>query len=90
MPQRGGTAAAMAEASCGVPQVEPGREQLAGRVMSQPLDVELDPGRGSQVAGLVRGPVGIPRSGAHRIVGEDVGVLGPLEPQTAELGADRL
>jgi len=45
VPQGGGAAAAMAEARRGVAQVEPGREQLAGRVVPQALDVQLDPSR---------------------------------------------
>ena len=90
MPQRSGSTTAVTEARRSVAQVEAGREQLAGRVMSQSLDVELDPGRGRQIAGLMRSPVRIPWTGAHRIVGEDVGVLRQHEPKPVELSADRL
>ncbi len=76
--QCGGPAAAVAEARRSIAQVEPGRKQLAGCVVSQPFDVELDSSRGRQVAGLVRGPVRIPRTGAHRVVGEDIRILGQL------------
>src|SRR5271166_4878691 len=60
VPQGGRSAAAMAKTGRGVTQVEPRREQLARRVMSQPFDIQLDPGRGCQIAGLMRGPVRIP------------------------------
>ena len=76
VPQCGRSAAAVAKTRCGVTQVKPRREQLACRVVPQPFDIELDAGRGRQVAGLMRGPVGIPRPGAHRVIREHVGVLG--------------
>src|SRR5258707_6524942 len=56
MPQRGSPAAAVAEPRRGVAQIEPCSEQLAGRVVPQSFDVELDTGCGRQVAGLLRGP----------------------------------
>src|ERR1700677_4582851 len=60
MAQRGGMAAAMAEASRGVAQVESRREQLARWVVPQPFDVELYSRRSRKVAGLVGDPVRIP------------------------------
>jgi hypothetical protein len=65
----------MAEPRSSVAQVEPGGEQLAGRIVPQPLDVEIDTSRGRQVAGFVRSPVRIPRIGAHRVIGEHISVL---------------
>ena len=76
VPQCGRSAAAVAKTRCCVTQVKPRREQLACRVVPQPFDIELDAGRGRQVAGLMRGPVGIPRPGAHRVIREHVGVIG--------------
>src|ERR1700704_6652239 len=58
--------------------------------MTEALDVELDTSRSRQVARLMGGPVGIPWAGADRVVGEHIGVLGQLEAEAGELGADRL
>ena len=45
VPQCGGTAAAMTEARRADAQVEPCRQQLASRVVPQPLNAQLDTGR---------------------------------------------
>ena len=65
----------MAEARRGVAQVEPGREQLAGRVVPSALDVELDSGRVGGLGDLVGGPVRVPRPGMGGVVGEQVRVI---------------
>jgi hypothetical protein len=88
VPQRGRAAAAIAKTRRGVTQVEPRREHLTRRVVPQPFDVELDADRGGEVAGLMRGPVGIPRPGAHRVIREHVGVLRQLEADGGQLSAD--
>jgi hypothetical protein len=55
--QRGRAAAAVAQPSRRVLQVEPCREQLAGRVVAQRLDVQIDASAVGQVSDLVRDPV---------------------------------
>ena len=96
VPQRGGTAATVAQAGGGVAQVEAAREELAGRVMATTLDVELDPGGGCRLGDLVRGPVGVPRPGMRRVVGEQVRVieqldadLGQTRPDLVQVGRDQ-
>ena len=49
MPQRGRATAAVAEAGGGVPQVEAAGQELAGGVVPQALDGELDTRRGRQM-----------------------------------------
>jgi hypothetical protein len=82
--QRCCSASAVPEACRGVTQVKPGREELAGGVGPQFLDVELDTRRSRQVADLMRGPVGIPWRAMHRVVGEQVGIRGQLMADSGE------
>jgi hypothetical protein len=65
----GGAAAGVHEPSGGVSKVETGGEGLAGGVVPQCLDVELDSGRGGQVRDAAARPVWIPRPGIRRLVG---------------------
>src|SRR5580693_210484 len=59
--QGGGAAAAVAEPGGCVAEVDSAREQLAGRVVAQSLDVQPDARLCSQIGYLMRCPVGIPR-----------------------------
>jgi hypothetical protein len=73
VPQRGRAPAAVAEASGGVPQVEPAGEELTRGVMPSALDGELHPaGCIGRLRDLVGGPVQVPRPGVGRVVGEQV------------------
>jgi hypothetical protein len=45
VPQSSGPATAVAKARGSIAQVESGREQLTGRVVPQPFDIELDASR---------------------------------------------
>src|SRR5208337_184 len=65
VPERGRSAAAVAEARGGVARVEAAGEELAGGVMPSALDVELHPGGICGCSDLVRGPVRVPRPGTR-------------------------
>jgi hypothetical protein len=88
MPQGGRAAAAVAEAGGGVPQVEAARQELAGGVMPSALDVELHPNGGCDLGDLVGGPVGVPRPGVDRVVGEQVCVIAQLDSDCGQLGPE--
>ena len=88
MPERGCAAAAMAETSGSVPQVEAAGEELAGGVMPTALDVQLHPDRVGGVSDSVGRPVRVPRPGMRGIVGEQVSVVGQLDADGRQRGPD--
>ena len=84
MPQRSGTAAAAAEAGCGVAQVKAAGQELAGGVVPTPLDIEIRPGSLRGGSDLVGDPVRVPRPGVGRVVGEQVRIIAQLDADRGE------
>jgi hypothetical protein len=60
----------MPESGGGVAEVEARGEELAGGVVPDSLDVQVDPGGLGKVADAVGDPVGVPRAGVRGVVGE--------------------
>ena len=88
VPERCGTASAVAKTCGGVPQVESADEELAGGVVPPAFDVKLYADRGRGVSDLVGGPVGVPRLSVGGVVGEQVRVIGQLGADRHERGSD--